>query len=99
MALNIGESSPLKPEIDQITATPNPFNSAVIIAIEGDYECIEIFDIAGRLVERQYKKAAVIDGRQMHVWSPSEGIGSGIYFARAVSKNEASAVKRLVFLK
>ncbi len=60
------ESAPL-PEQATITAYPNPFNSSVNIAGEGN---IRIFDSSGRLVDR------VTEG----CWSP-KGLESGIYTA------------------
>jgi hypothetical protein len=53
----IGETMPIKPSAIEISAYPNPFNSAVTIAIEGgrglinQTPTVEIFDVNGRKID------------------------------------------------
>ena len=53
----IGETMPIKPSAIEISAYPNPFNSAVTIAIEGgrglinQTPTVEIFDLNGRKID------------------------------------------------
>ncbi len=99
-----------KPLAYQISAYPNPFNSAVAICVgEGlKPSRIEIFDVNGRMVE----KMSVGDGSPVPssngrgdlpptevVWQPSDNITSGVYLVRATAVGGESVSKRVVFLK
>ena len=97
-----------------ISAHPNPFNSAVTIAIDGVGDGssvpfdVEIYDVNGRMVEGGTVGAYCIrpfDGStrltpttQEYIWSPHESLPSGVYLVRAVA-GDVSSSKRIVFLK
>ncbi len=87
------------PEAFAISAHPNPFNSAVKIAVEGvgdgspvPFE-VEIYDVNGRMVEGGTVGAYCIrpfDGStrltpttQEYIWSPDKSLPSGVYLVRA----------------
>jgi flagellar hook assembly protein FlgD len=78
---------------------PNPFNSAVIINIEGNIgkeSLINIFDIEGRLV----RKLAVNNERA--IWDATDEDGqqvpSGIYFCK-ISQLINSPTLKITYLK
>lgn len=78
-----------KPEILDISAYPNPFNSACRI-ITPDKSDVAIYDILGRLVER------IPDGDI--IWRPERNVTSGLYFIRAnFGDNKLS--KKVFYLK
>ena len=98
----------IKPLTFGISAYPNPFNSAINIAIRGvgasdarsGQVGIEIFDISGRLV-------ADLHGTNCgspqfvptpRIWRPEKSLGSGIYLVRARIGN-SEITKRVVYLK
>jgi hypothetical protein len=104
----IGETPDL-PERSTITAYPNPFNSSVRFAFEGEGAgfapaTIEIYDISGRKIAesapfdtRSYRAI----GRDEHefLWTPDVGTPSGVYFARVIADNGESQTARVVYLK
>lgn len=78
-----------RPEVFEISAYPNPFNSAVRIIAPENAE-VEVFDIEGR-------KIGGLPGGES-VWKPEESLGSGIYLVRATI-GEHEVTKRVVYLK
>ncbi len=82
-----------KPETPILSASPNPFNSACRIDIDGDFRKgeLKIFDIAGKVVEN----IRVHPGQNI-IWRG--GVSSGIYTAKLVT-DSFSIEKKLVFLK
>lgn len=82
--------NPLRPDEVDISAYPNPFNSAVKVSVPADWNA-EIFDIKGQLIKR------LGDGTQ--IWTPKTGTVSGIYLLRAVSPNGNEVSKRIVYMK
>ncbi len=87
------------PEALTISAHPNPFNSAVTIALDGvgggspvPFD-VEIYDVNGRMVEGGTVGAYCIrpfDGStrltpttQEYIWTPDESLPSGVYLVRA----------------
>ncbi|MGC9314232.1 MAG: hypothetical protein ACP5G4_01245, partial [bacterium] len=74
-----------------LRTSPNPFNSAVSICIDGDgapIDVIQIYDISGRLVDEvdlQQKGSPTDDSRSScleAVWAPKETLPSGVYYVR-----------------
>ncbi|HHS51196.1 MAG TPA: hypothetical protein ENN07_08795 [candidate division Zixibacteria bacterium] len=95
----------------KISVSPNPFNSAVNIKVEAgdwDIESVQIFDIAGKLVEEIFgdiisKGDRNGDGRcgiLEFIWRPRKAMPSGVYLARPkLIGNKRLPAKRLVYLK
>ncbi len=93
-----------------ISVSPNPFNSAVTLELEGvgatvrspEQIAVEIFDINGRLVGNLSPSSAETAGFSEDptpvVWQPDESITSGVYLIRARVGN-AEATKKVVYLK
>jgi len=94
-----------KPLVYNISAHPNPFNSAVSISASQGAE-IEIFDINGRMVYAMPvgagSKPARAGGSETLpyeiVWSPVETITSGVYLVRA-RVGDGEVTKRVIYLK
>jgi len=97
------------PEYFEISAYPNPFNSAVTISLtchsreRGNPE-IEIYDVTGRLVaeipingSESAKSLSTLASGACR-WQPEESLGSGVYFIRASIGNE-TVTKNIVYLK
>ncbi|MGC9315613.1 MAG: T9SS type A sorting domain-containing protein [bacterium] len=80
------------PEKLEISAYPNPFNSALTIEYSAGAE-IAILDLTGRVVG---VPSANSDGKC--VWRPTEDIPSGVYFVR-LEKGKRSESRRVLFLK
>ncbi len=77
-----------------LRAYPNPFNSSCRISVVGaDISTVEIFDIAGRMVNRLLinNGHTIWDGRT----SDRRPLASGIYFARARMQNNYGTIKLL----
>ncbi len=89
------------PEIIAISAFPNPFNSAVKIAIKGiDAQSpdlsgisVEVFDLNGRLVADLGQPRV-----GLYEWSPDEALASGVYLVRARFASETVSA-RVVYIK
>ncbi len=101
-----------KPSRLDISAHPNPFNSAITISVgEGLRPSrVEIFDINGRSVA-EIPVGATPCGRPLegqahgpaptnreYIWTPDESVGSGIYLVR-VRIGDESVIKRVVLIK
>jgi len=109
----IREETGNAPEEYEISVFPNPFNSSVRIAVEGECDSpmqIEIYDVAGRLVTEitppapldrgEYGKSPLSKGDLggLFVWQPAPSLPSGVYLVRARA-GEESVAKRIVYLK
>ena len=95
----VSENAHPLPDLFTLSAHPNPFNSAVTIAVEGVGDGspvpfdVEIYDVNGRMVEGGTVGAYCIrpfDGStrltpttQEYIWSPHESLPSGVYLVRA----------------
>jgi len=105
--------TPSRPSNLAISAYPNPFNSAVTIAIDGEFESpmrIEIYDMSGRRVAELTPPAPLDRGEEERksplskgdlgglVWRPAPSLPSGVYLIRAGNGDESTS-KRIVFLK
>jgi len=109
-SIEIEEQRQKLPEDLTIEAYPNPFNSAVTIALVRAQHAaplptgIEIYDINGQLVYSTpsppfslWEKVA--EGRMRGVvWTPDKSIPSGVYFAKAQIGGKI-ATKKFVFMK
>jgi len=106
----ISENSPsAKPEAFEISAYPNPFNSAVKFSAPAGAE-IEIFDVNGRRIsvipdpDRESRGIANNLDSRFHgndktlVWHPDASLCSGVYLVRVWARDE-SVTKRIVYLK
>jgi len=106
---NIAESTPL-PDRISISAYPNPFNSAVRITIDGVRAGlapprVEIFDISGRRMASLQSfggDGGSLDigettGLHQFIWTPSEEVSSGIFFARVAEQDAIS--KKIIYMK
>ena len=104
----------LKPLAFEISAHPNPFNSAVTISLDAPVGAIhelplqiEIFDVNGRMVyEMTVGDACMRPAGGIHpaptmheyTWQPDESLGSGVYLVRA-KIGDKDITKRVVYLK
>ncbi len=108
---SIPENPPApKPEVFEISAYPNPFNSAVTIAAPAGAE-IEIFDVNGRMVAElippspplkrgEEEKSPLSKGDLGgFIWHPDASLGSGVYLVRARIYDGTIATRRVVYLK
>jgi hypothetical protein len=98
----------MKPQNVYLHAYPNPFNSSCQITVPfGSY--IEIFDLKGRIVEKNPYVYTVSDARNSaqtnwslatitYIWHPNEKLDSGIYFVR-VTFNERTSTKSIIYIK
>ena len=98
-----------RPITFEISAKPNPFNSAVAICVgEGlKPSRIEIFDVNGRMVYETPVGASRWVARSMgqppvdpyeYIWQPEPALGSGVYLVRATAGTNVVS-KRIVYLK
>ena len=83
---------------------PNPFNPTTTIPFEletSQHVVLEIFDVAGRLVERLVDGVAPA-GRSVAVWRGTTTRGgsaaSGIYFARLETR-QTTVTRKLVLIR
>jgi hypothetical protein len=95
------------PEQFEISACPNPFNSAVRISVAGvgarpgpGQVGVQIFDITGRLVA---DLPVTTCGSPQFVptpitWQPEKSLGSGVYLVRA-NTGDKKVVKKIVYMK
>jgi hypothetical protein len=87
------EIDEIKPEQIGLMAYPNPFNAATTITVAGkDKAEIAIYDVTGRRVATLHAE----NGKA--VWE-AEGLGSGVYFARAMWVGGTSVAIKLIYLK
>jgi hypothetical protein len=103
-----------KPKSSTLSAHPNPFNSAVTIAVDGVGDGspvpfdVEIYDVNGRMVEGGTVGAYCIrpiDGStrltpttQEYIWTPDKSLPSGVYLVRATF-GDCEMARRVVYLK
>lgn len=95
----VDETGILPETIDLFTIYPNPFNAATTIRFELSEQSaikLEIFDIAGRLVETLADRELPA-GENSVIWDAGKR-PSGIYFARLTAGSSTSSTK-LVLLK
>jgi flagellar hook assembly protein FlgD len=94
-----------KPSVTEIVAVvPNPFNPTTTIqyalASQGKVE-INIYDVAGRLVE-ELANGTEVAGPHSAVWNGTDRRGSpvasGVYFVRMVTNGQLFT-KKMVLLK
>ena len=81
------------PEKLELSAFPNPFNSACKIQTLnpiGETAKIEVFDISGRCLESADNSAMT--------WQPTDNIGSGVYFIKA-SIGAKSVMNKVVYIR
>ncbi len=92
------------PRTPDISAHPNPFNSAVTVTAPAGAE-IEVFDVNGRIVGRIPSAPLIKGGAEqreaggLFVWRPDEILPSGVYLVRARLAGGDTATRRVVFLK
>jgi hypothetical protein len=90
------------PEIftPKLTATPNPFNSSVVISFElpdaSPFD-LKIYNIAGREVWRLETRDLRLGTNQVE-WN-AEGMSSGVYFVRLSVDGGQSIVRKVVLMK
>ncbi len=85
-----------------LRATPNPFTSAVRLALdpEADSHAIEIFDAAGRLVRRLTPSAGAGFCRWDGRGEDGALVAPGLYWARTRGGNDqAGSSRRIVFVR
>ncbi len=94
------------PKSPELSAYPNPFNSAVKISVSAGVGAtdgrpgqvgIEIFDISGRLVFNN-SVGDLVPTVCEYIWTPEKTVGSGVYLVR-VKIGDRNTVKRIVYLK
>lgn len=85
-----------RPGILKLRAWPNPFNAAVNFELSKPAFSLEIFDVAGRLVERIVVNK---DGDRRQIWSPGRNISTGLYFAKARHTDGTSARTPILYVK
>ena len=110
--LAIAEGGRHLAESFDISAFPNPFNSAVRISIDGlgaglAPVRVGIFDVNGRMVYEMTVGGACMrpaggihPAPTMHeyTWQPDESLPSGVYFVK-VNAGDAVSTKRIIFIK
>ena len=101
--LYAGEHSPVKPDKISISASPNPFNSAVAIRVSGiageGRFALKIYDVNGRLVgEPAISEERSSSISSTAIWRPSPELGSGLYFARIIAGG-GSATVPILYIK
>jgi hypothetical protein len=96
----LAETAPIKPSAIEISAYPNPFNSAVTIAVDGVGDGspvpfdVEIYDVNGRMVEGGTVGAYCIRPFDYLVRARVGGRGD-----LAPTAGDGAATKRIVYLK
>lgn len=90
----------IAPDRPQLAAAPNPFESAVRLALPGvdaSTRAFTIHDVAGRVVKR------LVGGTSGAVWDGTDVAGrpapAGIYFARVVASDGRDTSLRLVKIR
>jgi len=87
---------------------PNPFNSSVKFALEGEFDSplrIEIYDVNGRQIAELLDSRFCPNGNPSGhgndreiVWEPKKDLPSGIYFVRLLNENDVLCGK-VVYLR
>ncbi|MGC9315072.1 MAG: T9SS type A sorting domain-containing protein, partial [bacterium] len=86
------------PERIALQISPNPFNSAVKIETPAG-TMIEIFDILGNKITRLQNPFSKLDSSaETHIWTPSEDIGTGLYFVKSTLHGRTE-VRKAVYVK
>jgi len=90
---------PLMPQVYRLTAFPNPFNSTTNLQIEvdspGDYQ-VGLFDLTGRTVRELFAGNL---NRSQTLMIETDGLPSGLYFARLTKGSRTLAATKLLLLK
>lgn len=89
-----------RPELMNIYAYPNPFNSAVKISTDhlaASYMEASIYDVEGTLVHR-FPKASSRGIANELIWTPHSSVRSGVYIVHA-RIGERTGTKRVVYIK
>lgn len=99
VGIRLSEST-LYPDQFDLSAYPNPFNTTIVLILngfEGGDAKVNIYNIAGRFV-----KTLTIDRSGKTTWDATDAMGnkvsSGIYFAKVKTEQGEQAIK-LVYLK
>ncbi len=87
-----------------VKASPNPFNPRTTLHIDvpvrGDFR-VDIYNLAGQLV-RRFERSAAVAGRYKVIWDATSDAGlpvtSGIYVARITAQNQVKTI-RLTLLR
>ncbi len=95
------------PKAPVLFASPNPFNSSVLLhytGVAGPNRAgvqigIEIFDLNGKHIADLPSPSANAEGATPVLWSPAECLSSGIYLARVRFEGGSTAFLRLVYIK
>ncbi len=97
------EGNVTKPIHLDISTYPNPFNSSIVIHIDGvdipDIERlqIDIFSIEGRCLSKNNRLEYPAKGRSL-LWRPHNELPSGVYLVKA-SLGDLTSTERIVYLK
>ena len=97
---SVEETLPPVPENISLLAHPNPFNSAVSLSlcdIDNSRDIsAQIYDITGKYITDL--RSSPNSSNTTLIWTPKEGIGSGIYLVRVKTGGEYIS-KRIIYIK
>jgi len=93
------EQTTMYPELNEISAYPNPFNSSCKITAPLGAR-IEVFNLSGQKISIPHSLGILegISKRHVVVWQPDKSADSGIYLVRAVIEDKF-VVKRIIYIK
>lgn len=87
----VNEINPPKPEIEQLNALPNPFNSSVELTCSSlEKVTVEIYNIKGRRID----EVDIVNGKGN--WNPDNNIPAGIYLIRI---EKGGNIVKITYLK